>query len=153
MDIDELIRRTEKYSDPDELAKLAVFALDEEQEEIVSLVQSQILKGDKGDGSKTKEYVKDKSNYSPNRYVAKVKKSKPKSLPNRDYYNEGDFQGDMFSRGQDTSLFTGSFNDKSAMIEKEEGEEIFQLTQKNMDKAWEKARPKFDKILANELFG
>jgi len=152
VDIDKLISNAQRLSNPDEIARLAVEALDSEQALIVSTMQKQISSGTKGDGKRTKEYVKDNTSYNPNYYVAKLKKTKSKAMPYRNYLNEGDFQGDMFANGNNTSLFIGSFDEKSQAIEKEEGEEIFIPTDKNMSVVWKKARPKFDKIFKNELF-
>ena len=151
MDIDKLIANSERLSDPDEIARLMVEVLDSEQALIVSTMQEQISAGEKGDGKRTKEYVKDSTSSNPNYYVANLKKTPSKAMPHRNYFNEGDFQGDMFARGNNTSMFIGSFDDKSPRIEKEEGEEIFKPNEKNAQKIWSKSRPKFDKLLKNEL--
>lgn len=152
MSLETLERATKRLSDPKYIERLIIDAVELHKADLINLIKGQIRVGVKGDGSRTLKYTDDGSNYNPNYYVAKVKRTAAKQMPYRNYENTGDFLGAMFANAQDTEIWVGSTDSKSSFIESEEDNELFYLTDENKPvfaKVWV---PTFIKMLKNELF-
>lgn len=151
MTLEGLQRATQRLSNPENLIRLVVDAADKHKREITDLIKGQISVGVRGDGKRTLKYTDDGSRYNPSYYVAKVKKKAAKQMPYRNYENNGDFIGDMFTLAKDTQIFVGSYDSKSSFIEAEEDNELFQITDENVPEFWRIIGGTFIKLLTNEF--
>ena len=152
MTLETLERATKRLSDAQFIERLIIEAVEIHKADLISLIKGQIRVGVKGDGSRTLKYTDDDSNYNPNYYVVKVKKTPAKQSPYRNYENEGDFLGAMFSYANNTSIFVGSNDSKSAFIEEGEDDKLFLITDENKQEFAKIWVPTFIKMLRNEIF-
>ena len=150
--VEGIIISTKKLSDENFLYELVVEAVEVHKMELISIVKNQIRNGVKGDGSRTAVYTNDKTSYSTNYYVAKVKKKKAPQMPHRNYENEGDFLGSMFAFANGIDMWIGSDDEKNRYIEGEEGEELFKLTDENIVEFASIWKPTFINLIYNEIF-
>jgi hypothetical protein len=125
------------------LADLAVEAASMHERELVIIQRTQMSKGFRGDGEKTKKY---KSKSYENRF-----KTGAYSLPNRDYFLTGDFYKDIFVKAESGKVFFGSMDSKSNMLEKEEDNQLFGLSGEYKEKEIEIIENDFVKLLENAI--
>ena len=152
MNLETLEIATKRLSNPEYIDRLIIDAVNIHKADLINLIKGQIRVGVKGDGSRTLKYVDDNSAFSPNYYVAKIKRTPAKQSPYRNYENEGDFLGAMFANAKDTEIFVGSTDGKSSFIEDEEDNILFKLTDENKPEFAKIWLPTFAKLLRNELF-
>lgn len=141
MDIDRIIKNCDRVIK--ELPSYAAEIIEEEKKEVLSIQEDQIKSGFRGDGKRTKKYKSD--NY------VKRKKQTSKSKPYRDYFDKGDFLGDMFLNANGDNVYIGSYDEKSRFLEKEEDNEMFGIMPKNINKVDKQIAPKLIKRTGNEL--
>jgi hypothetical protein len=146
-----LARVTKKLSSEKFIEELIIDSAEQHRNVLVELIKGQIRVGVKGDGSRTMKYTDDGSQFNPNYYVAKVKKTPAKQMPFRNYENEGAFLGDMFAFAKDVSIFVGSQDEKTPFIEGEEGSELFELTEENKKEFAKFWVPTFIKKIRDEF--
>lgn len=141
MDIDRIIKNCDRVYK--ELPSYAAEIIEEEKEEILNIQEEQIKSGYRGDGKRTKKYKSDA-------YV-KRKKQSSKSKPYRDYFDTGEFLGDMFLINNGDNVFIGSYNEKTSFLEKDEDGEMFGIMPSNQSKVDKRITPKLIKRVGNEL--
>ena len=127
----------------DELPVYAAEAIKEKEKEVSGLLRDQITSGFRGDGKHTLKYIS-------NQYVKKQQKRSTKSYPYRNYYVNGNFQGEIFveNTGND-KIYTGSYHRLVKYIEPQE-ENLFSLQNSN-DKISELIKDKLTQRVRNEL--
>jgi len=141
MNLDRIIKNCDRVIK--ELPSYAAEIIEEEKKEVLSIQEEQIKSGYRGDGKRTKKYKSDA-------YV-KRKKQTSKSKPYRDYFDTGEFLGSMFLNANGDNVFIGSYDEKTAFLEKEEDNEMFGIMPSNQSKVDKRITPKLIKKVGNEL--
>lgn len=146
-----LAKAADKLSNPKFLEDMLLEAAAQHTKELKKLIRGQISVGVKGDGSNTMKYVDDGTRFNPNYYVAKIKLTPSKRMPFRNYEHTGEFLDDMFAVETNTSILIGSDNEKTPIIEGEEGNELFELTDENKPVFLNIILPTFLKMMKDEF--